>query len=59
MLPILPAKAFKRDWLMNLTAEQLLTMDEATFEATFTNTPLRRTGLKRLQRNVRRAKSFL
>ncbi|MFM7390744.1 MAG: tRNA epoxyqueuosine(34) reductase QueG [Vampirovibrionales bacterium] len=44
-----------RPWLMNLTAEQLLTMDEATFDTTFTNTPLRRTGLKRLQRNVRNA----
>jgi epoxyqueuosine reductase len=30
-----------------------LEMDDATFQATFANSPLKRTGLKRIQRNIR------
>ncbi len=46
-----------RPWLNTLTPDGLLTLDEATFEQNAAGTPLRRTGLTGLQRNVRAIKT--
>jgi epoxyqueuosine reductase len=48
-----------RPLIMELDAPTLATMDASTFDAAFTVTPLRRTGLTRLKRNLLSATSVL